>query len=259
MLSKSHIKYIHSLRIKKFRVEQNSFVAEGSKTFLELLKSTFNIQSVYATADFIQNFSSRSQEGFFKLDKSKFVEVEENELKKISNLTTPNEVLVIAEIPKYEFSSEQILNQLNLVLDDISDPGNLGTIIRIADWFGIKNIICSPNTVDLYSPKVVQATMGSITRVQVHYTDLGELFKGLQNNIPIYGALLEGENIYKKKLVDKGLILIGNESRGISEQLLPYITDKITIPWFSSDNVKVESLNAAIACAIICSELRRGS
>jgi RNA methyltransferase, TrmH family len=171
-------------------------------------------------------------------------------------------VLAICEIPEYILEVQLLKNKLTLVLDDIKDPGNLGTIIRIADWFGIENILCSNDTADTFNPKVVQATMGSIARVKVHYTALTDFFR-IENgklNIKSYGALLEGDNIYTKQLSSEGFIIIGNESKGISEDLLPYITDKVTIPAFShyrSDTGEAESLNAAIATAIICSEFRR--
>ena len=171
-------------------------------------------------------------------------------------------MLAVCEIPKYELNLESLKGKLTLVLDDIKDPGNLGTIIRIADWFGIENIVCSPETVDVFNPKVVQATMGSISRIMVHYVPLMEFLEvqSLKFKVPVYGALLEGKNIYNEKLSTEGLIVIGNESKGISEKLLPFITEKISIPTFShykSNGGEAESLNAAIATSIICSEFRR--
>jgi TrmH family RNA methyltransferase len=170
-------------------------------------------------------------------------------------------VVAICEIPVCNFDSNEFKNKLTLVLDDIQDPGNLGTIIRIADWFGIRNIICSNETADAYNSKVVQATMGSISRVNVYYEDLVSCFINELSamKMPVYGALLHGENVYSHTLLSEGFIVIGNESRGIAEKLYPFITDKITIPSFSTqmESGEVESLNAAVATAIICSEFRR--
>lgn len=246
MLSKNQIKFINSLKQKKFREEHHLFIAEGNKIVQELLGSEIKIKQLYTTTDFI--FKTKIPHSI------ECIEVKANEMERISAFTTASEVLAVCEMPDHELNIEQLKNKLTLVLDDIKDPGNLGTIIRIADWFGISNIICSNDTADVFNPKVVQATMGSISRVKVHYTDLVELFKAQSSKLTVFGALLEGENIYTKKLSSEGLIVIGNESKGISETLLPYITDKISIPSFSSET---ESLNAAIATAIICSEFRR--
>lgn len=254
MLSRNQIKYINSLKLKKFRVEENRFVIEGTKIVSEFIGSAFKIVQVYASAAFAEKIDKGNLPGF------ELIEVSESELKKISNLTSPNDVLAIVEIPAIGLNVESLSSQLSIVLDDMSDPGNLGTIIRIADWYGIENVICSLDSVDAYNSKVVQATMGSIARVKVHYTSLIDFFKKTKNTIPIYGALLEGENIYRQKLSNNGLILIGNESRGISEKLFPYITNKITIPSnaiSSLDGIGERSLNAAVATAIICSEFRR--
>ncbi len=249
MLSKNQIKFVNSLKQKKFREEHDLFIAEGTKIVKELLRSEIKIKQVYATCDFFNKT---------KINNSiECVEVKANEIERITALTTPTEVIAICEIPAYELNTNDLKNKLTLILDDIKDPGNLGTIIRIADWFGIFNIICSNETADVYNPKVVQATMGSISRIKVHYLDLINFFEKMPTSncqLPVFGALLEGENIYTKKLPVEGFIVIGNESKGISDQLLPFITDKISIPSFSA---KTESLNAAIATAIICSEFRR--
>jgi TrmH family RNA methyltransferase len=246
MLSKNQIKFINALKQKKIREEHHLFIAEGSKIIHELLRSEIKIKQLYTTANFISKTKAP-----YSIE---CIEVKANEMERISALTTASEVLAVCEIPNYELNIDTLKNKLTLVLDDIKDPGNLGTIIRIADWFGISNIICSNDTADIYNPKVVQATMGSISRVKVHYTDLIELFKVQNLKLKVFGALLEGENIYTKKLPSEGFIVIGNESKGISKTLLPYITDEISIPSFSSET---ESLNAAIATAIICSEFRR--
>lgn len=249
MLSKNRAKLITSLHDKKGRREHQLFIAEGEKIVAELLQSEIVVQEVYSTDARIENQESKIKQG---------INITETELKKISTLSTPPQILAVCEIPKHELKIEDLRDKLTLVLDDIRDPGNLGTIVRIADWFGIKDIICSEDCVDAYNPKTVQATMGSIARVKIHYAILEDVLKGMKD-IPVYGALLEGENIYRKKLNDKGFIIIGNESKGISEKLLPFITDKISIPSFNKKDAGAESLNAAIATALICSEFRRGN
>lgn len=255
MLSKNQIKFVNSLKQKKERKELGLFIAEGSKVVLDLINSKIKVKQVYALPDFFNNNLPLDIEHY---------QINSSELERISLLTTPHEVVAICEIPNHILDLSVLKNQLTLVLDNIQDPGNLGTIIRTADWFGIKEIICSNESADVYNPKVVQATMGSIARVKVHYTDLENLFsKEIKpQNIQVYGALLEGENIYKKQLSKTGIIVIGNESKGISEKIKTFITDKISIPSFSfhhsnSKEDEAESLNAAIATAIICSEFRR--
>jgi len=261
MLLKNQLKFVTSLKQKKNREAQQLFIAEGTKVVTELLSSSIVVKQLFATPQFFKDK---------KIDHTtECFEIKTSELERISSLTTPNEVLAICEIPNYELVAGELENKLTLVLDDIKDPGNLGTIIRIADWFGIENIICSTETVESFNPKVVQATMGSIARVKIHRMDLIAFFKvkslpatqaGSKWNVESFGAVLNGENIYSKTLPVNGLIVIGNESRGISEEVLPYIKNKIGIPSFSSykqGNEKAESLNAAIATAIICSEFRR--
>ncbi len=254
MLSKNQIKFVSSLQQKKFRIEYNLFIAEGNKIVKELLNSSLVVKQLYATSEFLVNERIESSIETF--------EINEKELARISALTNVNQVLAVCEIPNYIFDIEALQNKLTLVLDEIKDPGNLGTIIRIADWFGIENIICSTHTADIYNPKVVQSSMGSISRIKCHYLDLMTFFKEtkLKPQQPIYGALLKGENIYTKSLTKNGFIVIGNESKGISESITEYVTDKISIPSFSyykSNEGEAESLNAAIATSIICSEFRR--
>ncbi len=256
MLSKNQIKFVTSLKQKKFREEHQLFIAEGVKMVKELLQSTIQVKQIYATSEFLRTTKIDS-------DIERF-EIKENELERISALYTPNEVLAVCQIPEKTFEAKQVSKQLTLVLEEIKDPGNMGTIIRIADWFGIQTILCSLQTADLFNPKVVQATMGSIARVDVYYMDLPGFFnqQKAENSLPVYGALLEGENLYSHSLSKNGFIVIGNESNGISESLLPYITDKISIPSFSHFKTtagEAESLNAGIATAVICSEFRRKS
>ncbi|NVN93711.1 MAG: RNA methyltransferase [Bacteroidetes bacterium] len=250
MLSKNTIKYITSLKQKKFRDEFRQFVAEGDKLVSELLLSYLKIVEIFAVKEW---FSAHNIAGNIKV-----TEVTAFELERISGLTTPNLVIALLEIPDNEKFETINFDNLILVLDEIKDPGNLGTIIRIADWFGIKDIICSNHTVDIYNPKVVQATMGSIARVIVHYTELTTFLKEIPKNIPVYGTLLSGENIYTQDLTKNGMIIIGNESKGISGELLPLIKTKLLIPSFPENNEsRAESLNASIACAIVCAEFKR--
>lgn len=258
MLTKKELQFVNSLKQKKHREEHGLFIAEGTKIVEELLASEVEVQQVFATQSFLEKNAINRHIAV--------TEVKEAELERLSALTTPNETLAVCCIPKHTFDKATLNGKLTLVLDNIRDPGNLGTIIRIADWFGIDTIICSPETVDVYNPKVVQATMGSIARIKLHYMQLPLLFeelKAVSETCPmlhVYGALLEGDTLYSKNVLNEGLIVIGNESKGISEQVLPYITDKISIPSFShykSVSGEAESLNAAIATAIICSEFRR--
>ena len=254
MLSKNQIKFVNLLKQKKYIQEHNLFIAEGTKIVTELLNSKIQVKQIYGTSDFFRNVTIDKQIERF--------EIKETELDRISALTTPNGVLAVCEIPVPELDINTLKDKLTLVLDDIKDPGNLGTIIRIADWFGIESIICSNETAYAFNPKVIQATMGSIARIKLYYTDLTEFFKVQSSKFKVqsFGALLEGESIYTKQLSSEGFIVIGNESKGISENVLPFITDKINIPSFShykSGGGEAESLNAAIATSIICSEFRR--
>ena len=254
MLSKNQIKFVNSLKQKKYREENGLFIAEGNKIVTELLNSSIDVKQIYATSEFLRKTKIEATIERF--------EIKESELERISSLSTANEVLAVCQIPSYNLNIETLKDKLTLVLDDIKDPGNLGTIIRIADWFGIETIICSSNTTDVYNSKVVQATMGSIARIKTYYLDLAEFFNSSKSIIPnpVYGALLEGENIYTSKLSSSGFIIIGNESKGISEDIKSFITDKLYIPSFpdnKSGKSEVESLNAAIATSIICSEFRR--
>jgi TrmH family RNA methyltransferase len=250
MISKSQIKAIQRLHQKKHREEKRLFIAEGPKVVNELLKSKFIVKEIFAREALkIEIFPKGLLRGKLIVE-----EISEKELKQISTLTTPNQVLGVFEIPDVKLNIESLKQELVLALDDIRDPGNLGTIIRIADWFGIKNILCSENCVDLFNPKVVQATMGSIARVNVYCENLESILLELKTFLPVYGSTVDGENIYSGELSSNGIILIGNESKGISENLLKLAFRKISIPSFSSG---ADSLNAAIATAVICSEFRR--
>ena len=253
MISKNRVKLIASLHQKKFRKEHGLFVVEGEKVCRDLMESGWMVQSLFMTENF-------RKENYSRWTKKMSPEiVTEKELQKISSLSTPQQVIAVAGIPSRKFEESTLQNDLTLMLDDIRDPGNLGTMIRIADWFGINGVICSETCADIYNPKTVQATMGSLFRVNVYYQDL-ELVLGkcTAKKIPVYGTFPEGENIYKANLSKEGVILIGSESHGIGKTLMPFVTGKISIPSFSAyRSHRAESLNAAMAAAIVCSEFRR--
>ncbi len=257
MLSKSQISLVVSLHQKKFRKQEGLFVAEGEKIVEELLASSWTVKKIFATESFLQKTDLKKK----KKSSIKWVEVSENELKKISSLATPNKVLALVEMPVDRLEEEKIKNSLSLVLDDISDPGNLGTILRIADWFGIGQIICSQDTADCYNAKVVQASMGSLFRIRIHYKDLKNFLEQntLTTKLHVYGMMLSGENIYSADLSSPGFIVVGSESKGIREELKNYFSHALFIPSFSSaENKPVpDSLNAAVAAAIVCAEFRR--
>ena len=244
MITKSEIKYIQSLAHKKFREEETCFVVEGIKMVDELITNFPQlVLSVYVTADGMIQISK-------KLPKNiTCVEVQDHELKKISFLTTPHEILALVKMPSFE-KKEKLDKGLTLLLDQIQDPGNLGTIIRTSDWFGVKNIVCSPDTADAFSPKVIQASMGSILRVHVEYEDLGGYLDRLHNT-PVYAATLKGESMLELNFALPSCLIIGNESKGISDSLLARATRFISIPKLGD----AESLNAAVATGVLLSRL----
>lgn len=235
MLSINQKKYINSLQLKKFRTQYGTFLVEGEKMVTELLHSGLEMEFVCVTqGNKIENYNA--------------IEISEKEMKSISALSTPSRFLAVAKQKKQPIDLTQ--NELILVLDNIKDPGNLGTIIRTADWFGVKTIICSNECVDVYNPKVVQATMGSVFRINVIYTNLVDFLK-THKTIPVYGALLDGKNIYENGFQHKkAFLLMGSESFGINEELSPFITHKMMIPKGVSST---ESLNVAVATGILCS------
>lgn len=254
MISKNQIKHIQSLHRKKFRDIHHEFIAEGSKIVLDLIQSPFNVKQVFA----LKNWSENNRTHFYNKT-VQVSEVNQIEMEQISTLTSTSPVLAIIEIPENPESPIPEKGRLYLMLDEIKDPGNLGTIIRIADWFGIETIFCSKNTVELYNPKVVQATMGSIARVNVLHLDLVDLIRKKDPETQAFGAYLSGENIYTCHLPEHGIIVVGNEADGISEQLDHFIDKRIFIPAFPKtlSPSLPESLNVASATAIICSEFRR--
>ena len=249
MLSKNQIKYLQNLQLKKFRDAERLFLVEGVKSVNEvLMQNPLSIKMVYATKEYLIQHSALYAE-----KKLKPQEVSETELAKISALSTPNKVLAVClYFENLDFSFD-FANRFALYLDDIRDPGNFGTLVRLSDWFGISTIFCSEQSCDLYNPKVIQASMGAFLRVKVHYIALEELILS-QHIERVYGAVLDGENVYRQSL-QGGLILIGNEANGISETNLKRINKPITIP--SASDSKTESLNAAVAASIITSEFYR--
>ena len=253
VLSKNKIKLIKSLDLKKNRSITGLFIAEGKKLVFDLLKSKISPAELFCTKLIAAEITS------LKYD-IKIEIVDKEGLSRISFLKTTPDIVAVFNIPKSEINWNEISEDLTLVLDAIQDPGNLGTIIRLADWFGIRNIICSEDSADLYNPKVIQSTMGAFARVKVHYVSLpGFMNRAKQSNIPIYGTFLEGENLYKCDLTANGLVIMGNEGNGISEDTASYISRKINIPSYPSGVTTSESLNVAMATSIICSEFRRRS
>ena len=240
MVSKNQIKLITSLVQKKYRKQHQLFFAEGAKVIQELLQSNFELEHLYSTKSM-----------FFDVSNSKKTIIPDSDLKKITALTTANDCLAVFRIPK---EKQMVSNGLIVALDDIRDPGNLGTIIRLCDWFGIAQIVCSEQTVDIYNPKVVQATMGSIARVNITYLDLDSYLT--DSKTEVFGAFMDGENIYKTQLPTSGIIVLGNEANGISKIIEEKITQKIAIPRFGNLQL-AESLNVATATAIVLSEFKR--
>lgn len=247
MISKNKIKYIRSLELKKNRNKEGKFVAEGFKVVDDLI-ALQPADLIVATQEWLH--------GKHLADQTEVIEVTEEELKKVSFLQHPQQVLaVFRQAQDGDFSINT--QELSLALDGVQDPGNLGTIIRIADWFGITHIYCSQDTADVYNPKVVQATMGSIARVKVEYGNLLALVESLPADVPVYGTLLDGDNIYQQQLENRGLIVMGNEGKGISPALVKKVNRRLLIPNFPEGRATADSLNVAIATAITCSEFRR--
>lgn len=249
MISKAKIKFIRSLEQKKARKQEGVFVAEGPKVVGDLLAVT-NAAIIVATKEWMDNNN--------KCLFTEYIDVTEEELKKVSFLQHPQQVLAVFNIPHANNSSSDTDNKkLILALDGVQDPGNMGTIIRIADWFGITDIFCSEDSADVYNPKVVQATMGSIARVNIRYVNLMPFLDNLGKDVPVYGTVLDGTNIYEQQLSDNGVIIMGNEGKGISPAIQQKINNKLFIPNYPAGRPTADSLNVAIATAITCSEFRR--
>ena len=254
MLTNAQIKNIQSLKEKKYRSLYDCFVVEGRKMVDELLRSDYEIVNIFATEKYFADKDNINTNIINKDIEKKITIISEKELERITSLKTPNEVLAIVKQKKTQHFDTK--NQLVLALDDINNPGNLGTIIRLAVWFNVKNIVCSENTVDCYNSKVLQSTMGAIFHINILYTNLEQFLQDHKEENIYATVLRNGQNIYQQNLTSEGIIILGNESHGISDNILKIINRPITIPCFA--NAKdVESLNVSIACGIILSEFRR--
>lgn len=243
MITKAEIQSIRALADKRGRDEQRLFIAEGEKLVAELRASTMRVRKIYTTKPLWADAEV----------------IAEKDMERISQLKTANSTLAVVECPKYDIAAVDPTKNLVLALDRVQNPGNLGTIIRLADWFGITDIVCSVQSADCFNPKVVQATMGAIIRVRVHYTNLAGWLECQHNRgANIYGTFLDGQNIYKAEKSSCGVIVMGNEGQGISAECEKSVTHRLYIPPYPVDNPGSESLNVAIATAITCSEFRRG-
>lgn len=247
MIGKNTIKWVHSLEMKKNRKREHLFVAEGPKVVGDLL-AHYRPRAVFATAE----WNGRASLPSYVTPET----VSDDELRRLSFLQHPQQVIAVLEMDD-DVSTSVSPERLSLVLDGVQDPGNLGTIIRIADWFGIDNIVCSPDTADAYNPKVVQATMGSLARVNVSYTPLLPFLTSLPADMPIYGTLLDGSDIYASELSSRGIIIMGNEGNGISSEVRALVSKPLLIPNFRQGGDCAESLNVAVATAITCAEFCR--
>lgn len=240
MLSKNQVKLIHGLKKKKIRQSENLFIAEGIKVVEELLGSKLKVRKLFFTNAYLNPYNVTD-----------YQIITDKELQLISDFSSPNQVLGIFEIPAFK---EPVHKGLTVLLDEVNDPGNLGTIIRLCDWFGVDQLVCSKNTADCYNQKVVQASMGSLARVNVTYVDAVSYLKNEKR--PVYGTFLNGENVYLTPLVSDAVLVLGNEANGISKAVEAYVTQKITIPQFGEKHL-TESLNVAMAAAVFLSEFRR--
>lgn len=253
MLSKNRISFIVSLQKKKVREEERLYVIEGDKLVREFISGGIALRTLVAKPEFISTISTTDRH---RIDE--IVPATYDELKKVSTLRTPHNAMAIVQMPEPENEALPGENELSVALDCIQDPGNLGTIIRAAAWFGIRSVYCSPDSVDVYNPKVIQSTMGAILHVRVNYTDIRVMMESaFSKKIRIYGTVMDGNPVYSADLVNCGIILLGNESKGISDDLSPFITDRITIPKFTGNTNGIDSLNVGMAAAVVFSEFAR--
>jgi len=244
MLSKNTVKFIKSLHQKKFRNQEQKFFVEGEKSVLEVANSDFKVDLILGTAPFFQEHQDKFEKEVEKIT------LTQNQLENLGQYKSNDSALAIAQM-KQNNPFNLLKGELAIALDDVRDPGNLGTIIRVADWYGIKKLVFSNHTAEFYNPKVIQASMGSFTRVEFFYADLSKILQKWQ--VPVYGAFLDGNNIHQMKSLEPGVILMGNESKGISDEVGKLVTEKVTIPGFG----QAESLNVAIATAILCDNFKR--
>lgn len=257
MVTKQNIKDLHALGMKKHRDATHSFVAEGPKVVGDLLPH-MRCKTMYATQSYLDSINSLS------IKNVECVEViDKKTLERLSLLCAPRDVIAIFEQPQHQMCMEQLADlprhSLCLALDEVQDPGNVGTIVRLADWFGIEHVFASMNTADVFAPKVVQATMGAIARVKVHYCNLVDVMQRLNAQVPVYGTFLDGNDLYSQPLENHGLIVMGNEGRGISAEVELCVNQRLFIPPFPIGRATSESLNVAIATAVVCAEFRRRS
>ncbi len=253
MISKNTIKLIKSLAQKKYRHKHRLFLVEGDKNVIETLQSGINVEQLFATDEFIQN-NRRLIETAKRTEQAT-----SDEIKKASLLKTPQNCLALCTLPDVEDLPEKP-DDFSFYLDGVRDPGNLGTIIRTCDWFGISQLFCSGDTVDIFNPKVIQATMGSFCRVKIFYAQFEKVEEMASlSGMQVLGTFMDGENIYQSQLPEKALVVLGNEGSGIRKEIENTTTQKISIPRFTSNNNKPESLNVAVSAAIICSEFKRKS
>lgn len=250
MASRATISFLRSLHQKKFRQQENAFLVEGPRLVEEALNSKYQVQKIFSTAQWL------APTGLLLPETETLTQ---KELEQVSALHTPNKVIAVVGIPDHKPLTEVPSSGLHLMIDQVSDPGNLGTILRIADWFGFGKVVCSPETVELFNPKVVQSTMGSLFRMDVTYQSLsGLLIRNAETaKLPVFASVLDGRSVYESDLSDSGWIILGNESRGIQPVLKPFVTESILIPSFSRGGIHAESLNVAVAAGILCAEFRR--
>lgn len=248
MLSKNKIKLINSLSQKKFRDETGFFLAEGTKLVLDLAPA-FRCVLLVATVDWLNEH--------ILVNADEVIETDIEGFKKITNQKSPQGVLAVFVKPDYHWNLADLTQKLSLVLDDVQDPGNLGTIIRVADWFGITDVFCSEHSADAYNTKTVQATMGALARVRVQTVNLTDFLQSVAGKLPVYGTFMNGENIYNKTLSQNGIIVLGNEGNGISAEVEKQVTERLLIPSFPPGQATSESLNVGVATALVCAEFRR--
>jgi TrmH family RNA methyltransferase len=251
MISRQKIDFIRSLTGKKEREQAGCFVAEGEKLVFDLLKTELEPLEIYCTSEGLNDVRQKFPTFSASI-------LSEKEMGRISAFKNPSNVLALFRIPEVKEVTRDTLEGINLILDGIQDPGNFGTIVRTADWFGIANVFCSKDCADIYNPKSVQSTMGALARVQVHYQDLVKLLQDAKDQkISIYGTFMEGENLFKTELEQNALIVMGSEGKGISPELFLFLTKRISIPGYPTQKNELESLNVAVSAAIICAEFRR--
>ncbi|HSV89377.1 MAG TPA: RNA methyltransferase [Bacteroidales bacterium] len=252
-LSAADIKYVKTLQQKKFRKQYGVFLAEGEKVVNELVSSEFEIEGIYGLGGWVEQFGHQIRKGV------PLFTVSESELTRISGLKTPNRVLAVVKTPNLQVVPDPTSEGLILALDTIQDPGNLGTIIRTADWFNIRQVVCSPDTAEVFSPKVIQATMGSFLRVKVFYTDLAAFLKKAWLKVPVYGAFLQGDDVFEVSSGKGCILVVGNESAGISAEVAKYVSKRLKIPGGAPpvEGFQADSLNASVAAGILMAILTR--